>query len=104
MLNSTAAQGTLSKVVYFPGNSAELLQFKISGSGGQFLFQSSRNGTQVSNDPTLFPYGAVVTMNAQTAQSTFPNLTVLVVACVILAVIGVSVGLFLYKRHRKTTK
>jgi hypothetical protein len=94
----------LSKIGYSASNSAELLQFKISGNGNQILFQRySRNVTQVSNDSTLFPQGAVLTMNAQTAQSTFPNLAVLVVACVILAAISVGAGLLLYIRHRKTS-
>jgi hypothetical protein len=102
---SIATNGTLPKIAYPTGNSAELLQFKISGSGDQILFQRySRNANLVSNDPTLFPKGAVVTMNSETAQSTFPNLAVLVVAGVISAVICVSVGLLLFRRRRKTAK
>ncbi len=97
-------QKGLSKIVYSASNSAELLQFKISGSGDQILFQRySRNGTQVSNDPTLFPQGVVVTMNAQTAQSTFPNLATLVVAGIVLSIIGVSAGLLIFRRRRKTS-
>jgi hypothetical protein len=100
-----ATNGTLPKIAYSTDNSAELLQFKISGSGDQILFQRySRNGNLVSNDPTLFPQVVVVTMNNETTQSTFPNLAFLILACLILAVIGVSVGLLLYIRHRKTVK
>ena len=84
----------ISKIVYSASNSSELFQFKISGNGSQILFQKySRNGNLAFSDPTLFPEGAVITMNSQTVQSISPtqtvqnnplNLAVLVVACVII--------------------
>jgi len=42
-------------------------------------------------------------MNAETAQSTFPNLATLVVTGIVLSIIGVSAGLLIFRRRRKTS-